>query len=149
MRLLKLSHLPLLPALFAVLLLSCVAAKHSSTGFAVSIAKTEPCGPDDRRIFVLQVIDAGRLRLNHDDLSFEELPKRLEEAFRTRAVRNLLFMANTDLPFSEITAALDAARPQVDYISIVTPKVANSAAWWKGICIDSNLPKPVIDRSRP
>lgn len=135
-------------ALLGTISLCCVGLKHPSKGFVVSIAKSEPCGPDDRRVIVLQVIDAGRLRLNHDDISFEDLPGRLDETFRTRAVHDLLFLANTDLQYGQVVSAIDAARPHVDYISIVTAQVANSAAWWTGTCIDPNLPKPPIDRSR-
>jgi len=113
-----------------------------SKGFAICVSKLEPCGRDDRRIIVLEVLPSRRLRLDRDDLSLRDLPHRLEGDPQS------VPRADPNLPFREIAAIIDAARTRADYISIVTPTVGNGSQWWTGACLNANLPLPVMDGSK-
>ncbi|HYV75942.1 MAG TPA: hypothetical protein VFB24_16940 [Candidatus Binatia bacterium] len=130
------------------LTLSAIAAGffHTATGFAVRIARLEPCGWDDRRVVVVQVLSRGGLRINTEAqvLQREELERRLEQIFKTRVYRYIFLTSDPDLPFGEVAQVIDSAAKQVDYVSILTPSVMNEAKVWNGICIDPNLPRDYI-----
>jgi len=129
---------------FAALFLTLIAITagfHNPTGLVVRIALATPCGYDDRRFEVVQVLSHGGLRINSHDLKREDLASTLAEIFRTRAPRHFIFLAaDPSLPFAEVAQVIDSVAKQVDYIAILTPSVfANN--WQNGMCIDPNLPK--------
>src|SRR3989442_559622 len=100
-------------ALFLTLIAIAVSIPHSATGFALTIARIEPCGDDDRRTVVVQVLSRGRLRIDNGDLSRADLERRLEEIFRTRHYRYIFLIADPDLQFAEVAQVIDSAAKQV------------------------------------
>jgi biopolymer transport protein ExbD len=127
-------------ALFLTLMALAASLPHSATGLAVTIARLEPCGNDDRREVVVQVLSHGGLRINVEDVNRENLGRRLEEIFKTRAHRYAFLLAAPDLPFAEVAQIMDSVAKQVDYIAILTPSVLNQGRGGSPFCIDANLP---------
>jgi biopolymer transport protein ExbD len=128
------------------LTLSAIAAgfSHTANGFAVRIARVAPCGWDDRRGVVVQVLSHGGLRINAEVVKRVDLEWRLAQIFKTRVYRYIFLMGDPDLPFGEVAQVIDTAAKQVDYVSILTPSVMNEAKAWNGICIDPSLPRDYI-----
>ena len=72
------------------MLIAIVAGFHTATGFAGAIARVEPCGNDDRRNVVVQILSHGGLRINVEDVKREDLNRRLEDLQDTRVSIRLL-----------------------------------------------------------
>jgi biopolymer transport protein ExbD len=65
--------------------------------------------PDDAPI-VVTVTDDGRIRINRDFVTDQELPVRLRRALAARGDRKIFFDAEDGAPFARAVAALDLAR---------------------------------------
>ena len=72
-----------------------------------------PKTPTPDRTIVVQVIKGGGdrpvLKINQDDVSWENLKSRLGEIFKTRAEKVMFMKADTDLPFQDVAQAIDIA----------------------------------------
>ena len=112
--------------------------------FPVRLRGFEPCGNDDRRNVVVQVLSHGGLRINLEDVNREDLNRRLEEIFKTRAYRFVFLTADLDLPFGEVAQVIDSAATQIDYIAVLTPSILNQVRGGSLFCLDPNLPKSYL-----
>jgi len=88
-------------------------------------AKTPPAA--DRTI-VVQVLkgSGGRpaLKINQDDVTWQNLQGRLEEIFKTRAEKVMFIKADNDLEFSEVAQVIDVAHAAgVDKVGLITAKI--------------------------
>ena len=90
-----------------------------------------PCGPDAAdRIIVLQVMASSELFINTEPVSKEDLPRRLSEIYRTRAERDLYFLAESGASVQTVADAIDTATrisgPEFNSIGInvrlITPR---------------------------
>jgi biopolymer transport protein ExbD len=133
-----------LAALFGLLACVVVIVPDTPRGLAVRIARNQPCGADDRRVVVVQVLSNGDLRINQENVDREHLDRRLEDLFKTRVYRWIFVVGDPDLQFGEVAGVIDAASRKVDYIAIPTPSVLKRADWKNGVCIDPNLPPSYI-----
>jgi biopolymer transport protein ExbD len=137
---------------FAALFLTLIALTvgvHTPAGFAITIARAEPCGYDDRRTVVVQVLSHGGLRINVEDLKREDLERRLEEIFRTRAVRHTYLTSDPDVSFEEVAQVIDSAAKHVAYISIISPSVLNQVKWPHDSCLVATLPETYLAHPLP
>src|SRR5579871_2938844 len=71
--------------------------------------------PQDNRTIVVQVIqepNGGRdkVKINQDDVSWNDLGNRLTEIFKTRAERVMFVKADDDVPFQEVAQVIDVAK---------------------------------------
>ena len=83
--------------------------------------------PTDRTI-VVQVIAAGsarpKLKINQDDVTWEELQSKLEAIFKTRAERVMFVKGDSEVPFLEVAQVIDIAHAaQVDKVGLITAKI--------------------------
>ncbi len=89
--------------------------------------KTSQPNPTDRTI-VVQVLKGGgdrpALKINQDDVNWEDLQGKLAEIFKTRAEKVMFVKADTDLPFSDVAQAIDKGHAAgVDKVGLITAKV--------------------------
>jgi hypothetical protein len=116
---------------------------HTAAGLVVRIAGIGRCG--DVRDIILEVLPGGGLRLNNQNQKREELGRRLEDIFTTRALRYVFVTSDPNVPFGEVVEVIDIAAKRVDYVAIVTPSVMKQATYLKdGTCLDPNLPRDYI-----
>jgi biopolymer transport protein ExbD len=84
--------------------------------------------PTDRTI-VVQVITAGagqkaKLKINQDDVTWEDLQSKLEAIFKTRAERVMFVKGDPEVPFMEVAEVIDIAHAaQVDKVGLITAKI--------------------------
>jgi biopolymer transport protein ExbD len=84
--------------------------------------------PTDRTI-VVQVIWAGanerpKLKINQDDVSWNDLQSKLEDIFKTRAERVMFVKGDSEVPFMEVAQVIDIAHAaQVDKVGLITAKI--------------------------
>jgi biopolymer transport protein TolR len=78
---------------------------------------------NDRTVVI--VIDAaGNVKLNQDDVTWENLNSRLFEIFKTRAEKVVFVKGDKELEFQVIARAIDIAKGAgLDKVGLMTPKV--------------------------
>ena len=88
--------------------------------------KNQPQSND--RTIVVQVLkgpgDKPALKINQDDVTWENLEGRLNDIFKTRAEKVMFVKADTDLPFNDVAQVIDVAHAAgVDKVGLITAKI--------------------------
>ncbi len=83
--------------------------------------------PSDRTI-VVQVLKGGgdkvALKINQDDVTWENLEGRLNDIFKTRAEKVMFVKADPDLVFNDVAQVIDIAHAAgVDKVGLITAKI--------------------------
>ena len=83
--------------------------------------------PSDRTI-VVQLLKGGgdkaSLKINQDDVTWENLEGRLNDIFKTRAEKVMFDKADPDLTFNEVAQVIDIAHSAgVDKVGLITAKI--------------------------
>ena len=117
-----------------VLGFACNRAKETtSRGFLIDIA-TSPKRCGDGRNVVATAIGHHQVKLNQGDaIEIPEVAPRLREIFKYRAERLLYVRAEPGVPFAECIELIDAAWPEVEITSLITPQVEAQAR--KSYCL--------------
>ena len=88
--------------------------------------KTPP--PDDNRTIVVQLLKGGgdkaNLKINQDDVTWENLEGKLNDIFKTRAEKVMFVKADPDLTFNEVAQVIDISHSAgVDKVGLITAKI--------------------------
>ena len=80
------------------------------------------------RTVVVQVLkgpgDRPALKINQDDVTWENLEGRLNDIFKTRAEKVMFVKGDTDLPFDSVAQVIDIAHAAgVDKVGLITAKI--------------------------
>ena len=80
------------------------------------------------RTIVVQVLkgpgDRPALKINQDDVTWENLEGRLNDIFKTRAEKVMFVKADNDLPFDNVAQVIDIAHSAgVDKVGLITAKI--------------------------
>ena len=80
------------------------------------------------RTVVVQVLrgpgDKPALKINQDDVTWENLEGRLTDIFKQRAEKVMFVKADTDLPFNDVAQVIDVAHAAgVDKVGLITAKI--------------------------
>jgi len=83
--------------------------------------------PSDRTI-VVQVLkgsgDRPALKINQDDVTWDNLEGRLNDIFKTRAEKVMFVKADPDLVFNDVAQVIDIAHAAgVDKVGLITAKI--------------------------
>ncbi len=83
--------------------------------------------PSDRTI-VVQLLKGGgdqaALKINQDDVTWDNLEGRLNDIFKTRAEKVMFVKADPDLTFNEVAQVIDIAHSAgVDKVGLITAKI--------------------------
>ena len=83
--------------------------------------------PNDRTIVVQLLKGAGdkpALKINQDDVTWENLEGRLNDIFKTRAEKVMFVKADPDLMFNDVAQVIDIAHSAgVDKVGLITAKI--------------------------
>jgi len=85
----------------------------------------QPPPPPDQDRTVVVIIEADKkLKINQEDVLFENLGKRLEDIFKTRAERVCFVKGDPDLEYQEVARVIDVAKGVgIDQVGLMTKKV--------------------------
>jgi len=80
------------------------------------------------RTIVVQVLkgagDKAALKINQDDVTWENLEGRLNDIFKTRAEKVMFVKADPDLTFNDVAQVIDIAHAAgVDKVGLITAKI--------------------------
>jgi biopolymer transport protein TolR len=83
--------------------------------------------PNDRTI-VVQLLkgsgDKANLKINEDDVTWDNLEGRLNDIFKTRAEKVMFVKADPDLTFNEVAQVIDISHSAgVDKVGLITAKI--------------------------
>jgi biopolymer transport protein ExbD len=89
--------------------------------------KDKQVEPSDRTV-VVQLLkgngDKAALKINQDDVTWENLEGRLNDIFKTRAEKVMFVKADPDLTFNEVAQVIDISHAAgVDKVGLITAKI--------------------------
>jgi biopolymer transport protein TolR len=68
--------------------------------------------------------DKAALKINQDDVTWENLEGRLNDIFKTRAEKVMFVKADPDLTFNEVAQVIDISHAAgVDKVGLITAKI--------------------------
>jgi len=123
---------PLIDVLLVLLIIFMVITPLTPKGLEALVPQPPPPNaPKNQsvdRTVVVQLLKgpSGRpaLKINQDDVTWQNLQGRLEEIFKTRAEKVMFIKADNDLEFSEVAEVIDIAHAAgVDKVGLITAKI--------------------------
>ncbi|MFI5104558.1 MAG: ExbD/TolR family protein [Terriglobales bacterium] len=124
---------PLIDVLLVLLIIFMVITPLTPKGLEALVPQppppNAPPSPPDRTV-VVQVLEAPgggkpKLKINQDDVSWDDLNNRLTDIFKTRAERIMFVKGDDDIEFQYVAQVIDVAHGTqvVDKIGLVTAKI--------------------------
>ena len=124
---------PLIDVLLVLLIIFMVITPVVSKGLDALVPQPPPPNapknqPNDRTI-VVQLIDKGpgqtpSLKINQDDVSWNDLQGRLTDIFKTRAEKVMFVKGDDNIPFADVANVIDIAHGSgVDKVGLITAKI--------------------------
>jgi biopolymer transport protein ExbD len=124
---------PLIDVLLVLLIIFMVITPLTPHGLEALVPQPPPKNtppPQEERTVVVQVLEAPgggkpKLKINQDDVSWDNLSSRLTDIFKTRAERVMFVKGDPDIEFQNVAQVIDIAKGTqvVDRVGLITAKI--------------------------
>jgi len=123
---------PLIDVLLVLLIIFMVITPLTPKGLEALVPQPPPPNQphtDTDRTVVVQVLGAAgekpKLKINQEDVSWDNLQTRLTDIFKTRAERVMFVKGDPDVEFQNVAQVIDIARGTqvVDRVGLITAKI--------------------------
>lgn len=119
---------PLIDVLLVLIIIFMVITPRTPTGLKTLVPQPSPPNqkqtqPDSRTI-VVQILANGQLKINQDDVTWNDLGSRLFDIFKQRADRIAFVKGDDSVEFSQVAHAIDIMRGAgIDHVGLITAKI--------------------------
>jgi biopolymer transport protein ExbD len=123
---------PLIDVLLVLLIIFMVITPLTPKGLEALVPQPPPPNQpktDTDRTVVVQVLGAAgekpKLKINQEDVSWDNLQQRLTDIFKTRAERVMFVKGDPDVEFQNVAQVIDIARGTqvIDRVGLITAKI--------------------------
>src|SRR5277367_2897783 len=102
---------PLIDVLLVLIIIFMVITPKTPSGLDALVPQPPPPNqkqqPDDNKTIVVQVAPNGKLKINQDDTTWDQLGPKLSDIFKQRAYKVAFVKGNDDVEFGEVAQAID------------------------------------------
>jgi biopolymer transport protein TolR len=119
---------PLIDVLLVLIIIFMVITPRTPTGLQTIVPQPPPPNqkqtePDNRTI-VVQIMTGGKLKINQDDTTWNDLGPRLFDIFKERADKIAFVKGDDNIDFDQVARAIDIMRGSgIDHVGLITAKI--------------------------
>ncbi len=119
---------PLIDVLLVLIIIFMVITPRVPNGLKTLVPQPAPPNqkqqqPDSRTI-VVQVLANGQVKINQDDVSWNDLESRLSTIFAARAQKIAFVKGDDSVEFAQVAHAIDLMRGAgIDHVGLITAKI--------------------------
>jgi biopolymer transport protein TolR len=119
---------PLIDVLLVLIIIFMVITPRIPTGLPTLVPQPAPPNQQqqqvDNRTIVVQVLNGGKVMINQDPVSWNELGPRLSDIFKERADKVAFVKGDDNVEFEYVAQAIDVMRGAgIDHVGLITAKI--------------------------
>jgi len=119
---------PLIDILLVLIIIFMVITPLTPKGLDALVPQPSPNKQEnvelENKTVVVQVLMNGKLKINQDDTTWENLEGRLADIFKTRAEKVMFVKGDDNIPFANVANVIDIAHSAgVDKVGLITAKI--------------------------
>ena len=124
----EMNVVPLIDIFLVLLIIFMVITPLTPKGLDTLVPQPNPNQKQDveleNKTVVVQVLTTGKVKINNEDSTWENLGPRIEQIFKDRAEKIAFVKGDNDVMFGEVARAIDIMRGAgIDKVGLITAKL--------------------------
>jgi biopolymer transport protein ExbD len=124
----EMNVVPLIDILLVLLIIFMVITPLTPKGLDTLVPQPNPNQKQDveleNKTVVVQVLTNGKVKINNEDSTWDNLQPRIEQIFKDRAEKIAFVKGDNDVLFGEVARAIDVMRAGgIDKVGLITAKL--------------------------
>jgi biopolymer transport protein TolR len=124
----EMNVVPLIDILLVLLIIFMVITPLTPKGLDTLVPQPNPNQKQDQELenktVVVQVLTNGKVKINNEDSTWDNLGPRIEQIFKDRAEKIAFVKGDNDVLFGEVARAIDVMRASgIDKVGLITAKL--------------------------